>query len=104
MPRGGKVLVLGMAYRPNTWLTEEAAGLALAQGLHRVDREVSVHDPLATPENSPALREFPFVADWKKAIRSRGFKAVVVCNPCREYVGLQVGKGVRLFDPWSVAD
>jgi len=104
VPRGGKVLVLGMAYRPNTWLTEEAAGLALAQGLHRADREVSVHDPLATPENSPALREFPFVADWKKAIRSSGFKAVVVCNPCREYTGLQVGKGVRLFDPWSVAD
>lgn len=102
-PRG-KVLVLGMAYRPNTWLTEESAGLVLAQGLHRAGHEVAVHDPLSTPENSPDLREFCFVADWKKAIRSGEFKAVVVCNPCPEYAALQVREGVRLFDPWSVVD
>jgi UDPglucose 6-dehydrogenase len=101
-PSGARVLVLGMAYRPNTWLTEEAAGLALAQGLHRSGRKVSVHDPLATPENSPALREFLFVANWKKALQKGGWKAVVVCNPCQEYADLRLGKGTRLFDPWSM--
>jgi len=101
-PRGSKVLILGIAYRPNTWLTEESAGLALAQGLHRSGRQVWIHDPLATPENSPAIREFNVAGDWKKALRSGRWSAVVICNPCREYAGVKASRRVRLFDPWSI--
>src|SRR5207302_2689238 len=52
---GATVLVLGVAYKPDTYITEESAGLHLAQELERDGYRVIVHDYAADPLNSPAL-------------------------------------------------
>src|SRR6266498_3540087 len=57
------VLVLGLAYKPDTYITEESAGLYLAQHLKRNGFRVMVHDYGATPATSPSLHEFEVLAD-----------------------------------------
>src|SRR5206468_4472535 len=57
VPTGATVLVLGMSYKPDTYITEESAGLHLAQNLKRQGYRVLVHDFAAKPLNSPALHE-----------------------------------------------
>ena len=46
---GDVVAVLGVTYKPDTYITEEAAGLFLAQQLKRHGYRVLVHDFAATP-------------------------------------------------------
>ena len=50
-----------MSYKPDTYITEESAGLHLAQHLKRHGYRVLVHDYAAKPSNSPALHEFEVV-------------------------------------------
>ena len=66
------VAVLGVTYKPDTYITEEASGLFLAQQLKRHGYRVLVHDFAANPSNAPALHEFECVsnlAELKKAKR-----------------------------------
>ena len=49
------VAVLGIAYKPDTYIVEESAGLFLAQNLKRHGYRVFVHDFAANPKNSPSL-------------------------------------------------
>src|SRR5437588_1744922 len=60
---GDTVLVLGVAYKPDTYITEESAGLHLARELKRNGYRVLVHDCAATPSNSGALHEFEVLDD-----------------------------------------
>ena len=63
---GDTVAVLGVTYKPNTYITEEAAGLFLAQQLKRRGYRVLIHDFAATPANSPSLHEFERISDWEE--------------------------------------
>src|SRR5438132_10730079 len=63
VPTGATVLVLGISYKPDTYITEESAGLHLAQHLKRHGYRVLVHDFAATPANSPTLHEFEVLTD-----------------------------------------
>src|ERR1043166_9054297 len=63
VPAGGTILVLGLSYKPDTYITEESAGLHLAQHLKRQGYRVLVHDYAAKPSNSPALHEFELIDD-----------------------------------------
>lgn len=46
-PRGGKVSVLGLAYKPESDVVEQSAGILLAEELCRRDVEVIAYDPVA---------------------------------------------------------
>ena len=63
---GDTVAVLGVSYRPDTYITEEAAGLFLAQQLKRRGYQVLVHDFAATPANAPSLHEFELISNWEE--------------------------------------
>ena len=52
------VLVLGVSYKPDTYITEESAGLHLAQEMKQHGYRVLVHDFAANVSNNPALKEF----------------------------------------------
>jgi UDPglucose 6-dehydrogenase len=101
-PKGETVVVLGMAYRPNTYLVEEAAGLHLAQWLKRHGCRVLVHDYAANPKNSPSLLEFEILADPAKLKDEKNVKAVVICCPCDGYKQISLPKGARIFDAWGL--
>jgi UDPglucose 6-dehydrogenase len=99
---GDTVAVLGMAYRPDTYIVEESAGLHIAQSLKRHGCRVVVHDFAATPKNSPSLLEFECLAGLAQLKKQRRLKAVLICCPWDGYRGLKFPGGVRVFDPWGV--
>lgn len=100
--QGDLIAVLGMAYKPDTYITEEAAGLYLAQKLKQAGRRVVVHDPVATSANSPSLFEFEQIPDAGKIGELPGLKLVAICCPCSDYASIPVPAGVALLDPWGV--
>jgi UDPglucose 6-dehydrogenase len=99
---GDTVVVLGTAYRPNTYITEESAGLHIAQSLKRHGCRVVVHDYASTPKNSPSLLEFEYLADLTKLKSEKRLKAVLICCPWEGYRAVKFPKGVKVFDPWGV--
>jgi UDPglucose 6-dehydrogenase len=99
---GDAVAVLGLAYKPDTYIVEESAGLHLAQQLKRRGRRVLVHDFAATPANSPSLFEFE-VIDRLESLRERGdIKAAVLCCPWPEYKTVQFHPGTRVMAHWKI--
>src|SRR5205807_3233021 len=85
VPAGGTVLVLGMSYKPDTYITEESAGLHLAQNLKRQGYRVLVHDFAANAENSPALLEFEFLKNVDDLSKRQDVDLAVVCCPWPQY-------------------
>ncbi|MBU6401079.1 MAG: nucleotide sugar dehydrogenase [Verrucomicrobia bacterium] len=100
---GDAVAVLGLAYKPDTYIVEESAGLYLAQHLKRLGHRVFVHDFAATPANSPALLEFEALPDLNALRRSSEIKVVAICCPWPQYRGLSLPAAVKLADPWGLA-
>jgi len=99
---GDAVAVLGLAYKPDTWIVEESAGLHLAQQLKRRGRRVLVHDFAAAPANSPSLFEFE-ILDNPESLRERGdIKVAVLCCPWPEYKTLQFHPRTRVIARWKM--
>ena len=100
--RGDTVAVLGMTYRPGTWVMEESAGLHIAQTLKRSGCRVLVHDYAANPTNSPSLLEFEVISDPAQLEQEHEVRAVIICCPWPEYEEIPLPKGARVIDPWGV--
>jgi UDPglucose 6-dehydrogenase len=99
---GDGIAVLGLSYKPDTYITEESAGLFLAQQLKRSGHRVLVHDFAAAPANSPALHEFEVLADLDLLRAHPAVKLVVVCCPWPQYRGLKLPATVRVLDYWGI--
>lgn len=99
---GATVAVLGMSYKPDTYITEESAGLHVAQKLKRAGFRVLVHDGAATPANSPALHEFESLGELA-TLRERGEIAVAaICCPWPQYRGLGFHPATRVISHWRL--
>jgi UDPglucose 6-dehydrogenase len=96
------IAVLGMAYRPNTYIVEESAGLFLAKRLKQNGRRVLVHDCHARPDNSPSLLEFENLPDTASLLQRPEIKLIAICCPWSEYAGIPLPGQVALVDPWGV--
>src|SRR5207302_7554254 len=89
VPAGGTVLVLGISYKPDTYITEESAGLHLAEHLKKHGHRVLVHDFAATPANSPTLHEFEVLTDLGGLEQREDINLAVVCCPWPEYADVK---------------
>lgn len=99
---GATVAILGMSYKPDTYITEESAGLHAAQQLKRAGFRVLVHDGAATPANSPALAEFEPLGDLA-ALKDRADIAVTaICCPWPEYRALVFHPATRVVSHWRL--
>ena len=98
---GEKVAILGMAYKPDTYITEESAGLDLARRLKRVGRTVLVHDYAATPQNSPALHEFEPLGDPAALPARDDIRVAVLCCPWPQYSALRWHPNTRVLAYWK---
>jgi UDPglucose 6-dehydrogenase len=96
------VLVLGMSYKPDTYITEESAGLHLAQNLKRQGYSVLVHDFAANPENSPALHEFEFLADVNDLSKRQDVDLAVVCCPWPQYRDVKFSSATKVLATWQL--
>src|SRR6266403_188111 len=101
LPAGATVLVLGMSYKPDTYITEESAGLHLAQNLKRKGYRVLVHDFAANFENNPSLREFEFVSDLKALAKRDDVDLAVICCPWPQYRALKLTPTAKVLQPWT---
>ena len=64
--QGEKVTVLGLAYKPGTWVVEDH-GVSIAKSLADRGFEVTVHDPLARKRSKCSTRDHE--ADLASAVR-----------------------------------
>lgn len=99
---GDTALVLGMAYRPGSYIVEESAGLHVAKALKAAGCRVLVHDCAADPQNSPSLLEFELLTDLGTLKQEKGIQAVLICCPWPAYREVELPKGTKVFDPWGV--
>ncbi len=99
---GDTVAVLGMAYRPDTYIVEESAGLHLAQHLRQRGFRTLVHDCRARPENSPSLLEFEYLDSPAQLLNHPEVKVVVFACPWPDYGQIKLPAGAKVIDPWGV--
>ena len=99
---GATVAVLGLSYKPDTYITEESAGLFLAQNLKRHGYHVLVHDFGAKPGNAPALHEFEYIADPSVLRERADIKLAMICCPWPQYKSVQFSPGTKVFTPWKL--
>jgi UDPglucose 6-dehydrogenase len=106
---GARVAVLGLAYKAQTPVVEEAAGLHLAQLLVDGGFDVSVYDPVAAATARPLLGDtVTFAASAADAVTSAD--AVVIATPWDEFrlldLSLLQREGGRMLvvDGWRVLD
>ena len=96
------VAVLGLAYKPDTYITEESSGLYLAQQLKRHGYRVIVHDYGAKPENAPSIHEFDHLADPKILEQRSDIKLAIICCPWPQYRSLKFAAGTQVLAPWRL--
>jgi len=102
VPAGATVLVLGMSYKPDTYITEESAGLHLSQNLKQKGYRVLVHDFAANSDNNPALREFEFVSDLNGLAKRDDVDLAVVCCPWPQYRGVKFSSATKVLATWQL--
>ena len=102
MPPGGTVLVLGVSYKPDTYITEESAGLHLAQEMKRQGYRVLIHDFAATRSNNPALNEFEFLEDPAELDKRNEINLAVVCCPWPQYAKVNFSPKTKLLPTWNL--
>ena len=96
------IAVLGLSYKPDTYITEESSGLYLAQQLKRHGYRVLVHDYGAKPSNAPSLHEFEYLADPGALQGRNDIKLAVICCPWPQYRSLRFSPATKVLTPWKI--
>ena len=96
------VAVLGMAYKPDTYIVEESAGLFLAQNLKRHGYRVFVHDFVADSKNSPSLLEFEMLDKLEELATRKEIKLAVICCPWPQYRNVKFAPSMIVMTPWKL--
>jgi UDPglucose 6-dehydrogenase len=102
LEKGDTVAVMGISYKPDTYIVEESAGLYLAQHLKRAGYKVLVHDYAATPANSPSLHEFELVQDPTLLQHDPSVRLAVICCPWPQYRSVHFHSKTRVLSPWEL--
>ena len=100
--RSDTVAVLGLSYKPDTYITEEAAGLFLAQHLKQQGYRVLVHDFGAKPSNNPSLHEFEVIENLAALDSYEEIKLAVICCPWPQYKEVKFAKTTRVLAAWQL--
>lgn len=100
--KSGTVAVLGLSYKPDTYITEESAGLLLAQQLKRHGFRVLVHDFAANPSNAPSLHEFEYMTNPGQLQGRDDVTLAVICCPWPQYRAVEFGPRIKVFTPWMI--
>jgi UDPglucose 6-dehydrogenase len=100
---GEAVGILGLTYKPNTDVVEEAAGYLLAQELAKRGAQVTVYDPSGMANSRRVLEgKVTFAASAAECIEKSG--AVVVATGWREFSEIPANVWARTGDPRRVLD
>jgi UDPglucose 6-dehydrogenase len=109
VPLDGVVGILGLTYKPNTDVVEEAFGLLLAQELKRRAVKVVVYDPVGMENARRILGDGVMLAHSAQACIEAA-DVVVVATPWKEFASIPEGAWQRhspprvVFDCWRVVE
>lgn len=106
LPRGGRVAVLGLAYKPHTPVVEESQALAIAANLASArGLDVVVHDPMAMDSARRVLgASVRYAGSATECLR--GADLCIVATPWPQYAGLTAStlkrsmRKARVLDCW----
>jgi len=99
----GTIGVLGLTYKPNTDVVEEAVGLLLAQELARRGCSVLAYDPTGKLNSVRALGEAAhFALSADECISASD--VIVLATPWPEFVGIPASRWARVGAPRVVVD
>src|SRR5260221_4590129 len=100
---GETVAILGMSYKPDTYIVEESAGLHLAQRLKRDGGyRVLIHDYAAAPSNRPSVHEFEVIENPKALQERKDIKVAVICCPWPQYQSFRFHPQTRVVVKWKM--
>jgi UDPglucose 6-dehydrogenase len=100
----GTVGILGMAYKPDTPVCEESAGLRLSERLLGLGRDIIVYDPLALDEARAVLGDRVTYAESAAACVERA-DIVVFMHPDLDLIGAvpnSLWRTKTVIDPWRL--
>jgi len=104
VPEGGSVAVLGLSYKPDSNVIEEAPGFLLAKKLVESGANVTVHDPMAMDAVRAVLGEsVEYAPTVDEALAGRD--VVVITNPDRAYAAIDLESIPRttiVIDAWRL--
>ncbi len=96
------VAILGLSYKPDTHITEEAAGFLLAKELKAKGYRVVVHDYGANPDTAPDVRDFEHATSPEELAERSDINLVVICCPWPGYGKVAFSKGTRVLEGWKL--
>jgi UDPglucose 6-dehydrogenase len=106
---GKRIVIWGLAFKPDTDDLRNAPALGVATRLAEAGASVVAHDPVAIPAAKELLPGIAFNTDPYEA--ARGANCLVICTEWQEYAGLDLDRlrglmadalvidGRNLFDP-----
>jgi UDPglucose 6-dehydrogenase len=96
-PRGKKVAVLGLAFKPNTDDMRAAPSLTIVPGLRKRGLEISAFDPVAMPKakDMPELKGVEMADDAFAA--AKGAHALVILTEWNEFRTLDLARLKRVM-------
>jgi len=107
LPENGTAAILGLSYKPDTGVSEESQGLAVAQQLLARGVRVMVYDPAAIPDARPHLvGHVVFAQSVEQCLREAD--VVAVTTPWAEFESIspallkRSGRRAVLLDCWRV--
>ncbi len=104
VPKGGSVAVLGLSYKPDSNVIEEAPGFLLARKLVDAGADVTVHDPMAMDAVRGVLGDrVKYAPSGEEAIAS--CDVIVITNPDRAYASIDLASIPRstiVIDAWRL--
>jgi len=102
VPADGTVLILGVSYKPDTYITEESAGLHLAQELKRSGYRVLIHDLAANRQNNPVLQAFEQISGLAGLEKRGDIDLAIICCPWPQYRGIKFSHSTKVLPTWKV--
>jgi UDPglucose 6-dehydrogenase len=101
--KGGTAGILGLTYKPDTDVVEEAVGFLLAQELAGRGAKVIAYDPTGSENSMRVLSgKVRFARTAEECIEQS--EAVVVATPWKEFAGIPARQWVRHSPPRAVID
>ncbi len=109
LPKGGKVGILGLSYKPDTDVIEESQGVELARLLLNKDVPLMLYDPLAMDNARQVLGDGPaFASSPQECVQQAD--VVVIAVPWPEFKEIQPAHLARnpghpvVLDCWRMLD
>jgi UDPglucose 6-dehydrogenase len=103
---GSKVGILGLSYKPDTEVIDEAQGMHLARQLLESGRDILVYDPMAMEAARVVLGDAPqYCGTAEECIRQADI--VVIAVPWKEFLQIPdsafTSRRIVLIDAWRIA-